>query len=248
MEDRLQQFRAAYQAKISPLYNGWLHGAWIFGFGAVFIAWCASRIENDGWAWLSVIPALLVANLGEWWLHKNALHRRIDALRALWHRHTIEHHNYFTEARMTVDSQREYRIILFPPYAVLGIALIHALFGGLWALVFGADAGWAWMVGGMAHYLLYEVLHTAAHLPEHPLLARLPLVNTLRRNHWVHHHQALMADVNLNLTPPFADWLMGTSDLDRSLPGVLFNGYRMDRLKPAVACRLGEARFPPPAS
>ncbi|WP_434223239.1 hypothetical protein [Sinimarinibacterium thermocellulolyticum] len=174
MEDRLQQFRAAYQAKISPLYNGWLHGAWIFGFGAVFIAWCASRVENGGWAWLSVIPALLVANLGEWWLHKNALHRRIDALKALWHRHTIEHHHYFTETRMSVDSQREYRIILFPAYAIVGIALIHALFGGLWAVAFGANAGWAWMIGGMSHYLLYEVLHTAARSPEHSLLAKRP--------------------------------------------------------------------------
>lgn len=245
MDDRLQQFRAAYQARISPRYNGWLHGVWIFGFGAAFLAFCASRIDASGWAWASVVPAFVVANLGEWWLHKHALHRRIAALAALWHRHTVEHHQYFTEARMTVDSQREYRIILFPPYAIAGIALIHALFGGAWALVFGADAGWAWMIGGMAHYLLYEVLHTAAHLPEHPLLAKLPIVNTMRRNHWVHHHQALMPEYNLNLTLPIADWLLRSSDLDRNLFGVLFNGYRMDRLRPEVAQRLAMRAFPP---
>lgn len=247
MDERQRQFRAEYQAKISPHYNGWLHGLWIFGFGAAYMIACLAQVESAGWAWLSALCGFLLGNLGEWWLHKNALHKRIEWLRPLWHRHTVEHHSYFTEARMTVDSHREYRIILFPPYAVLGIALIHALFGGLWSLAFGADAGWIWMVGGMSHYLLYEILHTAAHLPEAQWLARLPVVNTMRRNHWVHHHQALMPDYNLNLTIPFADWLFGTSDLDRGLWGVLGNGYDMDHLKPEVAARIAGECFPPPS-
>lgn len=246
--ERLRTFRAEYQSRISPRYNGWLHGLWIFGGGISWIAFCTSRIDGGGWAWLSVLAAFLVANIGEWWLHKNVLHRRVNALKALWHRHTVEHHHYFTEACMTVDSQREYRIIFFPPYAILGIVAIHALLGGLWALVLGANAGWAWMIGGMTHYLLYEALHTAAHLQERPLLAKLPFVNTIRRNHWIHHHHALMPEYNLNLTPPVADWLFGSSDLDRGLWGVLFNGYRMDRLKPEIAQRLGDAGFPKPAS
>jgi hypothetical protein len=29
----------------------------------------------------------------------------------------------------------------------------------------------------------------------------------------------------MNLTYPFADWLFGTSDLDRGLLGYIFNGY-----------------------
>ncbi|SFF62816.1 Fatty acid hydroxylase superfamily protein [Fontimonas thermophila] len=244
MDARQLAFRAEYQAKISPYYNGWLHGAWIFGFGLAYIGLTLSRVETAGWAWLSAVPALVVSNLGEWWLHKYALHRRIDALRALWHRHTVEHHSYFTEARMTVDSHREYRIIFFPPYAIVGIGLIHALFGLVWGLAFGVDAMWIWMAGGMLHYLAYEVLHTAAHLPENRWLARLPLVSTMRRNHWVHHHQALMTDYNLNLTVPFADWLFGTSDLTCGLWGILCNGYRMDRLKPEVAERLRGERFP----
>lgn len=244
MDERQRQFRAEYQAKISPRYHGWLHGLWIFGFGIAYIAWSLSHASAAGWAWLSLLPAFLVANLGEWWLHKNALHKRIDRLRALWHRHTVEHHSYFTEARMTVDSHREYRIIFFPPYAIAGIALIHALFGAIWGLAFGANAAWIWMAGGMIHYLLYEILHTAAHLPEKPWLSRLPVINTMRRNHWVHHHQALMPDYNLNLTIPFADWLMKTSDLDRGLWGILSNGYRMDRLKPEVRDRLDDAQFP----
>ena len=34
-----------------------------------------------------------------------------------------------------------------------------------------------------------------------------------------------MMERNMNLTFPFADWLFGTSDLNRGLLGTVFNGY-----------------------
>jgi hypothetical protein len=34
-----------------------------------------------------------------------------------------------------------------------------------------------------------------------------------------------MMEVNMNLTFPIADWLFGTSDLNRGLIGTLLNGY-----------------------
>ena len=34
-----------------------------------------------------------------------------------------------------------------------------------------------------------------------------------------------MMEKNFNLTYPIADWLFGTSDLDRGLVGHVFNGY-----------------------
>ena len=58
-----------------------------------------------------------------------------------------------------------------------------------------------------------------------------PFVNTLRRHHTAHHNARLMMEVNMNLTFPIADWLFGTSDLDRGLIGHLFNGYDTDHLK-----------------
>ncbi len=245
MDDAVKRFRSEYQASIGQHYNGWLHGGFIFAVGGLYIATCAYQAQGGGWAWLSVIPGFVLANFGEWWLHKYALHRRIEPLRALWQRHTVQHHHYFTESAMTVGSHREYRIIFFPPYAVVGIGLIHALFGALWALPLGAAAGWAWMLGGMSHYMLYEILHTAAHLHERPIYRHLPLVNTMRRNHWMHHHQKLMPEYNLNLTVPFADWVMRSSDLDRGLFGTLFNGYRMDYLRPEVRAAIKQPAFPP---
>jgi hypothetical protein len=40
-----------------------------------------------------------------------------------------------------------------------------------------------------------------------------------------------MMEVNMNLTFPIADWLFGTSDLDRGIIGHLFNGYDTRFLK-----------------
>ena len=40
-----------------------------------------------------------------------------------------------------------------------------------------------------------------------------------------------MMEVNMNLTFPIADWLFGTSDLDRGVIGHLFNGHDARYLK-----------------
>src|SRR5205814_2217491 len=39
------------------------------------------------------------------------------------------------------------------------------------------------------------------------------------------HDQGIMMGTNMNLTYPIADWLFGTSDLDRGRIGHIFNGY-----------------------
>src|SRR5262245_59543243 len=43
-----------------------------------------------------------------------------------------------------------------------------------------------------------------------------------------------MMEVNMNLTFPIADWLFGTSDLDRGLIGTILNGYDTRFLKKAL--------------
>jgi hypothetical protein len=43
-----------------------------------------------------------------------------------------------------------------------------------------------------------------------------------------------MMHKNMNLTFPIADWVMGTSDLKRSLLGTIFNGYDERHIKPEL--------------
>ena len=80
-------------------------------------------------------------------------------------------------------------------------------------------------------YLLYEFMHFCCHVGENAFVRNCPFVNTLRRHHIAHHNTRLMMETNMNLTFPIADWLFGTSDLDRGLLGHLFNGYSSEHLK-----------------
>jgi hypothetical protein len=54
-----------------------------------------------------------------------------------------------------------------------------------------------------------------------------------------------MMEVNMNLTFPIADWLFGTSDLDRGLVGTLLNGYDARFLKKNLR---GKPRLPDEAA
>jgi hypothetical protein len=80
-------------------------------------------------------------------------------------------------------------------------------------------------------YLIYEFMHFCCHVDENRFVRDCPFVNTLRRHHTAHHNARLMMETNMNLTFPIADWLFGTSDLDRGLLGHLFNGYDTHFLK-----------------
>ena len=82
-------------------------------------------------------------------------------------------------------------------------------------------------------YLNYELFHYCCHVGDDRFIRRIPFVNTIRRHHIAHHDPAIMMERNVNLTYPIADWLFGTSDLDRGFFGHVFNGYDVSHVKPA---------------
>jgi hypothetical protein len=86
----------------------------------------------------------------------------------------------------------------------------------------------------IGHYMVYETFHFCCHVPENRFVRHMPLINTIRRHHSAHHNMGIMMHINMNLTLPLADWLLGTSDLDRGLLGHLFNGYDTTHQKPAL--------------
>jgi hypothetical protein len=93
-------------------------------------------------------------------------------------------------------------------------------------VLISANAGYITVFTMAAYYLMYEGLHTLSHLDDarHPYLRYIPLINTVRRMHTIHHVLGFMQTRNFNLTFPICDALFGTSDLDRGLVGTLFNG------------------------
>lgn len=240
MSERQRKFREQYKADISPLYNGLLHIGVIFAAGIAALYYCATRLENATWEWLLVLPVFLAGNLVEWFMHKYVMHRRIDvfALRAIYERHTRQHHQYFTDNEPTIDTTREFRIVFFPWRVLITLGVGGGLLGYMAYLLINANAAYIVFMTMVGHYLVYEVFHYCCHVHDNWFVRNMPFINTIRRHHTAHHNQGIMMHYNMNLTFPIADWLMGTSDLRRGLLGHMFNGYSeahiKEELKPII--------------
>jgi hypothetical protein len=240
MTERQRRFREQYVAGIARWYNGVVHVAVTYGVGIAAIAWCVGRMQDARWEWLLVVPVAILGNFIEWGMHQHVMHRLVDAfaIRAIYDRHTRQHHQYFTDNDVTIHSTREFRIVFFPWRLLATIGVAGGFVGWVASLVWNANAGYVLFITMMGHYLVYESLHFFCHVPEWRWLRYAPFVNTIRRHHRVHHNMGVMMHVNMNLTFPVADWAFGTSDLDRGLLGHLFNGYDerhvKDELKPIM--------------
>ena len=241
MTERQRRFREQYKSDISPLYNGMLHITVLYVAGAAAIWYCLQQMQDARWEWLVAAPVFIAGNFVEWFMHRHVMHRRIDvfALRAIYERHTRQHHQYFTDVEPTIDTTREFRIVFFPWRVLLTLAVGGMLLGSLAALVFNANVGYVVVLTMMAHYLVYETFHYCCHVHDNWFVRHIPFVNTIRRHHTAHHNQGIMMKYNMNLTFPIADWFLGTSDLRRGLVGHLFNGYSekhvKEELRPIIA-------------
>jgi len=239
--ERQRAFRRQYVEQISPWYNGLVHIGVMYAAGISAIWWCVSRMQGATWEWLLVVPVAIAGNFVEWGMHKFVMHRLVDvfALRAIYDRHTRQHHQYFTDGDPTINTIKEFRIVFFPWRVLMVLAVAGSLFGWIAAQLINANAGYVVFVTMIGHYMVYETFHFCCHIPENSWLRHVPLVNTIRRHHAAHHNMGIMMHVNMNLTLPIADWAMKTSDLKRGLLGHLFNGYDerhvKDELKPVMA-------------
>jgi hypothetical protein len=241
MTERQRRFREQYVAGISPWYNGLVHIGVMYAAGISALVWCASRLQNPTWEWLLVLPVAIAGNFAEWGMHKFVMHRLIDvfALRAIYDRHTRQHHQYFTDGDPTIHTVKEFRIVFFPWRVLAVLAVMGGGLGWIAAQLIGPNAGYVVFMTMIGHYMVYETFHVCCHVPENAFVQKMPFINTIRRHHRAHHNMGIMMHVNMNLTFPVADWAMKTSDLNRGLLGHLFNGYDerhvKDELKPVIA-------------
>ena len=241
MTERQRKFRAQYMAAVSKWYNGLVHVGVMYAAGIGAIWWCVSHMQNATWEWLLIVPVAIAGNFGEWAMHKFVMHRLRDvyAVRAIYDRHTRQHHQYFTDNDPTISTIREFRIVFFPWRVLIVLAIGGGAISWVIAQLINANAGYVTFITMIGHYMVYETFHFCCHVPDNAFVRNMPLVNTIRRHHAAHHNMGIMMHVNMNLTFPIADWAMGTSDLKRSLLGHLFNGYSeqhvKEELKPMIA-------------
>ncbi len=234
MSERQRTYREVYRDRIAAWYNGYLHIAIIYTIGFCAMAVYISHLEGVlWWEWLTIPVVLLISNVFEWWLHMRVMHRPLKwkGARAVYTRHMLMHHQFFTNEEMRFAGAHDWRVTVFPPYALVVFVLMStppALAAG-W--IVSANVGWLLIATTTSLYLIYEFMHFCCHIDDNWFVRYCPLVNTLRRHHTAHHDQSIMMERNMNLTFPIADWLFGTSDLNRGLIGHLFNGYSTKHVK-----------------
>jgi hypothetical protein len=185
------------------------------------------------WEWLTIPVLFAVCNLFEWAVHRYVMHRptKIPGLRAVYARHTLNHHQFFTDGEMRFRDHLDWRVTVFPPFALVTFTVMSIPPALILGLLITANVGWLVIITTTSMYLIYEFMHFCCHVDENWFVRHCPFVNTLRRHHFAHHNTRLMMETNMNLTFPIADWLFGTSDLDRGLLGHVFNGYDTKHLK-----------------
>ena len=228
MSERQRTYRANYRQRLAGWYNGFLHIAIIYTIGLTALYIYISNVRNLSCPEIAAVPVIfLFCNFFEWFLHRYVMHRpwKNPICRAVYNRHTLQHHQFFTASEMRFADHRDYRVTFFPPYALATFTLL-AIPG---AVVLGdlitPNVGWLFMITTTGMYMLYEFMHFCCHVQDNWFVRNMPFINTNRRHHAAHHDQSLMMNCNMNLTFPIMDWLFGTSDLDRGLLGTLFNGY-----------------------
>ena len=211
MRQTTESFRSRYRADIHPLYNPWLHGAFVLLFGVLAIGGFWSTVHQvTPQEWLAVPLTLLFFNFGVYSVHRHLGHHKKSFARMFYARHAGDHHSFFAPGHMTYDSARDWRVILFPAWLIVLHTGVITL--PLWWLLKQFDANVAGLFGGclVLGYLAYEVFHACEHLPPSNPVTRLPWIRQMRRLHELHHRRELMQERNFNIVFPLMDYLFGT--------------------------------------
>ena len=207
---RFRHTRAELQATNPQSYRFWKHAAVIAGFTTAGVVLALSQLDHvRPLEWLFFAAMLVFTNFGEWAVHRTTLHHPIFP-RAVYHRHVVQHHAFFTYESMALDSWRDARWVLFPPWALpLLVATVLPIYFLIRAVA-PPNFSWLFLLAVVTYYGTYEVFHTLAHLPPTNPLAGSRFVRALTGHHRIHHDPRLMSRWNFNFAIPIFDWLFGT--------------------------------------
>ena len=127
ISDRQKAYRAEYRSRIMGFYDGYLHIAIIYAMGAAaFYIYLQHIHDVTALEWLTIPITFLFTNVFEWVVHKFVMHRpvNIKGLRAIYERHTLNHHQFFTDEEMRFRDHKDWRVTVFPPYALVVFILM----------------------------------------------------------------------------------------------------------------------------
>src|SRR5260370_1336266 len=108
---RQAEFRQEYRSRIVGWYDGYFHIFIIYAMGAAaFFIYVEHLHDVTPIEWLTVPLTFLFTNAFEWAVHRYVMHRpvNIKGLRAIYERHTLNHHQFFTDEEMRFRDRHEY--------------------------------------------------------------------------------------------------------------------------------------------
>jgi Fatty acid hydroxylase superfamily len=209
----VNESRAAFRERhIAPGYSGPLHLATTITVSLSVALLCIVMLENvRPLEWLTVPFTFVYANLSEYLGHRGPMHHRNRFLSAVFQRHSVEHHAFFTDGAASFDSTRDYKAVLFPPVLLLFFIGCFAVpVAAVLYFLTSANVAFLFVMTSVLYFLNYELLHFAYHSDPQTWIGRLPLMHSLRRHHIRHHNRQLMTRCNFNITYPLCDYLFGT--------------------------------------
>jgi len=209
----VEQARADFRERRIPTrYSGPLHLATTITASLAVALACVLLIDSvRPLEWLTVPLTFAYANLSEYLGHRGPMHHRTRFLGAVFQRHTVEHHSFFTNEAPYFDSTRDYRAVLFPPILlVFFIGCFAVPAGAVLYFIATPNVAFLFVCTAVLYFLNYELLHFSYHCRPDSRVGRLALVSRLRRHHITHHDRELMTHWNFNITYPVCDYLFGT--------------------------------------
>jgi hypothetical protein len=151
------------------------------------------------------------ANLSEYLGHRGPMHRKTRFLEAIFERHAVQHHSFFTDEAGSYDSSQDFKAVLFPPILLIFFIGCFALpVGAILYFLVSPNVCFLFVLTSVLYFLNYELLHFAYHMDPQSGIGRLPFMGRLRRHHMRHHNRRLMTAYNFNITYPICDYLFGT--------------------------------------
>lgn len=199
---------------IAAGYSPWRHMALTLALAIVLATGglaLASRARPADWLLLPVF--LVIANLIEWMVHRNPMHRPLRP-RIMYRNHAQLHHLAFTDGHMVIGPTRDLGLIMMPWYTMLGLFALASPIMVVAGLLRGPGLAGVFLLGAVGYFLCYELLHALYHLPDAVLdragVGRLRAFRRLQAHHRHHHILGRMAAVNFNVTVPLWDRLLGT--------------------------------------
>jgi sterol desaturase/sphingolipid hydroxylase (fatty acid hydroxylase superfamily) len=201
-------------AHIEAGYSPWRHMALTLvlatALATVGLALAARARAAD---WLLLPAFLVLANFLEWMVHRHPMHRPLRP-RIMYRNHSQLHHLAFTDANMVIGPSEDLGLIMMPWYTMLGLFALASPVMVAAGLLRGPGLAGVFLLGAVAYFLCYELLHALYHLPDAVLdragIGRVRAFRRLQAHHRHHHILGRMAAVNFNVTFPLMDRLFGT--------------------------------------